>query len=57
MVEKKVINIKLDAETKSKLETLSYIKRCSIQDLCFKLIDDSLKANADKIAEAEKLRE
>lgn len=53
----KVINIKLDAETKSKIESLAYLKRKSIQDLCKELIDDCIEANADKIAEAEKLRE
>lgn len=53
----KVINIKLDAETKSKIETLAFIRRCKLQDLCKELIDNCIKENADKIATAEKLRE
>lgn len=53
----KVINIKLDAETKSRLETLAYIKRQSIQDLCLNLILDTVTANKDVIEKAEKLRE
>ena len=57
MAKDKVINIKLDEETKSKFETLAYIKRKTLQDLCKDLINESIKANAKKIAEAEKLRE
>ena len=54
---KKVINIKLDEDTKSKFETLAFIKRSTLQDLCIELINQTIEANADKIAEAEKLRE
>ena len=52
----KVINVKLDAETKSKFETLAYLQDVSLQDLCLQLIQDSIKANADIISDAEKLR-
>ena len=54
---KSVVNVKIDNETKSKLETLAYIKRSSIQDLCKSLIEDAIKENAKKIEQAEKLRE
>lgn len=53
----KNVNIKLDNETKSKLETLAYIKRCTIQDICIKSIQKTIEANADKIADVEKMRE
>ena len=53
----KTVNVKLDAETKSKIETLAFIKRTSLQDLCVDLINQTIKDNADKIANAEKLRE
>lgn len=57
MVNNKNVNIKLDMDTKSKLETLAYIKRCTIQEICLDIIKRELDANADKIADAEKLRE
>ena len=53
----KVINVKLDAETKSKFETLAFIKRTTLQDLCIDLINESIKANADIIADVESKRE
>ena len=53
----KTVNIKLDNETKSKLETLAYLKRCSIQDLCVAIIKKELDANNDKIAQIENMRE
>lgn len=53
----KTVNLKFDNETKSKLETLAYIKRCSIQDLCLNILKKELDANADKIATVENLRE
>ena len=52
-----VVNVKISNDVKSKLETLAYIKRSSIQDLCKALIEDAIKDNADKIEQAEKLRE
>lgn len=52
-----VINVKLDAENKSKFETLAFIRRCSLQKLCIDLIMDALEENADKIAEIEKQRD
>lgn len=52
----KVINVKVDEETKSKIETLAYLKGVSLQDLCFQIIQDSIIANADVIADAEQLR-
>ena len=56
-VNKSVVNVKIDNDVKSKLETLAYIKRSSIQDLCKALIEDAIKENANKIEQAEKLRE
>lgn len=52
----KVINVKLDAETKSKFETLAYLQDMSLQDLTLQLIKDSIDANAGVIADAEQLR-
>lgn len=52
-----VVNVKISNDVKSKLETLAYIKRSSIQDLCKALIEDAIKENANKIEQAEKLRE
>lgn len=53
----KVINVKLDAETKSKFETLAFIKNCKLQDLCTELIKAAIKENADKIDAVEKLKD
>lgn len=57
MAKNNVVNIKLDAETKSKLETLAYIRRLTLQELCKNAIDDIITQNSKRIAEAEKLRE
>lgn len=57
MAKNSVVNIKLDAETKSKLETLAYIRRMTLQELCKNAIDNLLKENSKRIAEAEKLRD
>ena len=53
---KKVINVKIDADTKSKLDTLAYLQDVKLQDLCIGLINDALSNNADAIAEVEKAR-
>ena len=55
--EKKVINIKLDADTKSKLETLAFIRKQTIQELCESIFIKEIEAFADKIEQVEKLRE
>ena len=52
----KPINIKLDSETKSKLETLAYLQNMSIQDLGVKIIKDAIASNEDAISKAEELR-
>ena len=52
----KVINVKVDEETKSKLETLAYLQGISLQNLCEQLIQDAIIDNADAIADAEQLR-
>lgn len=52
----KTVNMKFDAETKSKLETLAYLRAEKLQTLCENIIKECLKANADTIADAEKLR-
>ena len=52
----KVINVKLDAETKSKFDTLAYLNDVTLQELCLKLIKESIIANADAIADAEQIR-
>lgn len=57
MTEKtKVINVKVDDETKSKLETLAYLKGMKLQSLCEQLIQDAIIDNADVIADAEQIR-
>ena len=53
---KKVINVKVDDETKSKLETLAYLQGVSLQNLCEQLIQDAIIDNADAIADAEQIR-
>ena len=52
-----VLNFKISNDVKIKLYILSYIKRSSNKDLCKALIEDAIKENADKIEQAEKLRE
>lgn len=54
---RKTINLKLDAETKSKIETLAYLDSVSLQDLILQLINKEIDKNVDIIAEAEKLKE
>lgn len=51
------INVKLDADTKSKLETLAFIRKSTIQDVCEDLIKEAIKSNANKIEQVEKLRD
>lgn len=58
MVKKnKAINIKIDSETKSKLETLAHLKRQTLQDLLIDIITIAIDNNKEKINEVEKLRE
>ena len=52
----KVINVKLDAETKSKFETLAYLQGASLQDLTLQLIKEAINKNSDVIGEVEKVR-
>lgn len=52
-----IINIKLDRETKDKLDTLVFIKKSTIQDLCLQMIKDNITANEDIINKVENLRE
>lgn len=54
---KKVINVKVDAETKDKLDTLAYIKGgISLQELCIALINKEVEDNAKAIEDVEKAR-
>ena len=54
---KNVINIKVDMETKAKLETMKFLlNKSSLSDVCKFLIEKGIKDNEDKIKEAEKLR-
>lgn len=52
----KTINLKIDAETKSKFETLAYLENMKLQDLIMQLIKDAINKNANAIAEVEKVR-
>lgn len=52
----KTINVKVDLDTKSKLDTLAYLQDVTLQDLCINAIDEYVDKNADAIAEAEALR-
>lgn len=52
----KTINLKIDAETKSKFETLAYLQDMKLQDLMMHLINNAINENAEIIAEAEKLK-
>ena len=54
--ERKTVNVKLDIETKSKLETLAYIEGASEQDLGAIAIKEYLDKYADVIAEVEKAK-
>ena len=53
----KVINVKLDAETKRRFEILAFIRDCKLQELCTELIEAAIKENADKIDAVEKLKD
>lgn len=53
----KVINVKLDADTKRKFEILAFIKDSKLQDLCAELIKAAIKENSDKIDAVEKLKD
>lgn len=53
---RKVINLKLNPDVKSKLDTLAYLQDVKLQDLCIGLINDAINDNADAIAEVEKAR-
>lgn len=55
--ELKTVNVKFDVETKSRLETLAFIKRTTIQDLCADIICNELKKHDKIIAELESKRE
>lgn len=52
----KTINLKLDAETKRKFETLAYLQDLNLQSLMLHLILNAINENAEVIAEAEKLK-
>lgn len=51
-----VINVKLDAETKGKYETLAFLKGVKLQELTLELINDAISENADAIEQAIKLK-
>lgn len=52
----KTINVKVDVETKSKIDTLAYLQDTNLQELCITAIKEYVDKNADAIAEAEALR-
>ena len=52
----KTINVKVDLDTKSKLDTLAYLQDVTLQDLCITAINEYVDKNADAIAEAEALK-
>ena len=52
----KTVNLKFDAETKSKLETLAFLNSMKLQTLCEYIIKECLDANANEIAKYEKGR-
>ena len=52
----KTINVKVDLDTKSKIDTLAYLQDVSLQDLCIIAINEYINKNADAIAEAEALK-
>jgi len=54
---KRAINVKLDDETKSKIEILAFIRNQKLQDLCEDLIKEAIKENADKIEAIEKIKD
>ena len=52
----KTINVKLDLDTKSKVDTLAYLQDVNLQELCTTAIKEYVDKYADAIADAEKLR-
>ena len=54
---KSVVNVKIEKEVKSNLDTLVFMKKTNIQDFCEQLILDAIDKESKKIAEIEKLRE
>lgn len=52
----KVINVKLEPETKKKFDALANLLECNIQDLCLTLIKNAIDKNADAIAKYEDLQ-
>ena len=56
MQKKKVINVKLEPETKDKITTLAYLKNIKLNDLCVELIEKAINDNADAINKTEKIR-
>lgn len=52
----KTVNLKFDAETKQKLETLAFIKDMKLQTLCETIIKAEIDANADAISKVEKAK-
>ena len=54
---KSVVNVKIDNDVKSKLETLAFIRKQTIQELCENIFIKEIEAFADKIEQVEKLRE
>lgn len=54
---KSVVNVKIDNDVKSKLETLAFIRKQTIQELCESIFIKEIEAFADKIEQVEKLRE
>lgn len=51
-----VINVKVDAETKGKYETLAYLKGVKLQELTLQLINNAINENANAIAEVQKIK-
>lgn len=53
----KVINVKLDADTKNKFEILCFMKNKKLQEYCLELIQEIINQNADLIADVDSKRE
>lgn len=51
------IYLRVDAEMKNKIESLAFVRRCSVQELCKGIIEDALSENEDVIRKAEELRQ
>lgn len=54
--ENHTFNIKVDIETKNKIEAYAFLHRMSMIDVCKKFINDGLNANADEIKKIESIR-